>query len=77
MLSPRERQIQAVLANQALEEFEREVAVTDREKQVGTARLDAAVAEICAQQGHVWRGRICANCGEPWDALKHGESVLR
>lgn len=65
MLSPRERQIQAEFARQALEDFEREVAVTDREKQVGTARLDAAVADICAQQGHVPRGRFCANCHQP------------
>lgn len=73
-MNARERQVQALLAHQAIEEFEAEHEVTARERQAKTARLDAVVSEICEQQGHVWRGRRCANCNIRWE---HDTSMLR
>lgn len=67
MSNARQRQVEALLRQQGIEEFDREHAVTAREKQAAEARLNAVVAEICEQQGHVWKGRVCANCKIRWE----------
>lgn len=66
-VNARERQVQGLLQQQAIEEFEREAQAAPRELQVRTADLDAKVNAICAEQGHVWRGRRCANCRKSWE----------